>query len=154
MSFGTTDYSKTLQNAIGFANSSGVVLVASAGNSNTNAPQYPAAFDKVLTIAATNLLDQKASFSNYGSSIFVDAPGVNIISTYPGGYYALVSGTSFSAPIVAGEAALMLSQTHYFSKSNLANGTVNIDSLNPTHQGALGNGRVDFVYALKSHHYD
>src|SRR5205814_9251358 len=86
MSFGTTEYSKTLQNAVKFADDAKVVMVASAGNNNTNAPQYPAALYNVFSIAATTLADKKASFSNYGSTVFMDAPGVNIISSYPGGY--------------------------------------------------------------------
>jgi len=148
MSFGTLEYSRTFQNAINFANEEEVVLVASAGNNNTSTPQYPAAFSNVLAVSATDLNDRKAAFSNYGPQIFVDAPGVNIISSYPGGYYALVSGTSFSAPIVAAEAALMLSRME-FSKSKIGNGVVDIRSLNPVYSNALGRGRVDFVYALK-----
>jgi len=148
MSFGTVDYSKTLRNAIDYADHANVVLLASAGNNNSSVRQYPAAFDKVLAIAATNLSDKKAPFSNYGAHIFVDAPGVNIISSYPGGYYAMVSGTSFSAPIVAAEAALMISVGHDFSESDLENGTVRIDALNPSYTDMLGKGRVNFVSAL------
>jgi subtilisin family serine protease len=148
MSFGVSEYSKTLENAVQYASEANVVLVASAGNDSTNVPQYPAAFQNVLAIAATNLSDRKASFSNYGSDIFVDAPGVNIISSYPGGYYALVSGTSFSAPIVASEAALMLSLKDCVSKSDLAKGVVNIGPLNAPYSQDLGKGRVDFVNAL------
>ena len=60
--------------------------------------QYPGAFDKVLSVAATNLIDLKAPFSDYGDSVDVSAPGVSIIAPFPGGYFAVVSGTSFSAP--------------------------------------------------------
>jgi len=101
MSFGVTSASNSIQGAIQYAQQNNVLLVASAGNSNTSVPQYPAAYGGVMASAATDLLDKKdkkAAFSNYGSYIFVDAPGVNIISAYPGGYYSIVSGTSFSAP--------------------------------------------------------
>ncbi len=151
MSFGTMEYSRTMKNAIDYANSANVVLVASAGNNNTSSPQYPAAFDKVLTVAATDLYDRKASFSNYGRNIFVDAPGVNIISTYPGGYYAIVSGTSFSAPMAAAEAALMKSLNGSFSKSDMANGTVDIEDKNPRYEDGLGEGRIDVLSALRHH---
>ena len=108
MSFGTKDNTKVMQDAIAFAQKQGAILVASAGNDNTSTPQYPAAYSGVITVAATTLSDQKASFSNFGSFVVVDAPGVDIVSAYPGGGYAVASGTSFSAPEVAGEVALLL----------------------------------------------
>src|SRR5438034_9168631 len=102
MSFGATSSSKALQSAIQYAQQRGVILVASAGNDNTSSPQYPAAYSGVIKAAATDLLDHKAAFSNYGSYIIVDAPGVNIISTYPGGPYSIVYGTSFGPQAVEG----------------------------------------------------
>ena len=83
MSFGTLTDAKVLRDAIDYARAGNVVLVASAGNNNTSAPQYPAAYSGVIAVAATDLLDRKASFSNYGSSVFVDAPGTHIISAMP-----------------------------------------------------------------------
>ena len=98
------------------------------------------------------MFDQKGSFSNYGSSISVDAPGVNIISAYPGGYpggyYPVVSGTSFSAPIVAGEAALIRSKQAIGVRDAIILGTVNIDAQNPKYAGKLGKGRVDVMSGL------
>src|SRR5437870_2932297 len=82
-----------------------------------------AAYSGVITAAATDFLDHKAAFSNYGSYIFVDAPGVNIISTYPGGSYSIVSGTSFSAPTVAGTAALVRSLKTTGVSSAVASGS-------------------------------
>src|SRR5213083_499009 len=105
MSFGTEDTSKVMQKAITYALDHSVTLVASAGNNNTSltsVPQYPAAYSGVISTAATNLQDVKASFSNYGPTIVMDAPGVNIISAAPGNLYGCMSGTSFSAPIIAG----------------------------------------------------
>src|SRR5207244_2542764 len=107
-SFGTSGAYSSIQDSLAFAASHHVVLVASAGNQNTQTPQFPASVSSVIAVAATNLTDVKASFSNYGSNVYVTAPGVNIISAYPGGYYSVVSGTSFSAPIVAAEAALIM----------------------------------------------
>ena len=149
MSFGTLQPSQALQSAIAFALSRNVGLVASAGNNNTSAPQYPAAYNDVMTTAATNLWDVKASFSNYGGAIFVDAPGVNIFSAYPGGYYSVVSGTSFSAPAVAGAAALVRSLRATKVDDAIANGSVNIDSNNPSYAKQLGYGRIDVVRAVK-----
>jgi subtilisin family serine protease len=130
-----------------------VTVVASAGNNNSAEPQFPASVKNVLGVAATDLTDKKASFSNFGKDIFVDAPGVNIISAYPGGYYALASGTSFSAPFVSGEAALIRSARsakNDDAENAVAKGAVNIDSKNPGFAHELGSGRIDMVRALQS----
>lgn len=149
MSFGTLEKSKTLQDSIDYAKSKGVILVASAGNSNTSSPQYPAAFSGVLTTAATDLSDKKASFSNYGGYVFADAPGVNIISAFPGGYYAVVSGTSFSAPALAATAALVRSVRTTGVANSIASTAVDIDYKNPSYRDKLGNGRIDVYKAVK-----
>src|SRR5207245_10494628 len=99
MSFGISGQTQTLKKSIQEAVHAGITVVASAGNGNTAVPQYPAAYPGVLGVAATNLTDVKASFSNYGSTIFVSAPGSNIISADPGGYYAKWSCTYLSPPI-------------------------------------------------------
>ena len=149
MSFGSLTSSKSLQSAIQYAQQKNVLLVASAGNNNTSSPQYPAAYSGVITAAATDILDHKAAFSNYGNDVFVDAPGVNIISAYPGGSYSIVSGTSFSAPAVAGTAALVRS-LHWTGVANsIAGGAVNIDSQNPNYAKQLGYGRIDVLHAVK-----
>jgi subtilisin family serine protease len=148
MSFGTLDNSQAIKSAITYASNRSVVLVASAGNNGTSAPQYPAAWTGVVTAAATDLWDQKATFSNYGSSVYVDAPGVNIFSTYPGGSYAVVSGTSFSAPIIAGTAALIRAQQSSGVAAKIAAGALNIDSKNPAYAHQLGYGRIDVTAAV------
>ena len=126
-----------------------VTLTVSAGNSNTAVPQYPAAYSGVITAAGTNLLDVKAPFSNYGSTIYVDAPGVNIISAYPSGRYAMVSGTSFSAPMVAAEAALIMSVKNGNVKTTIGSAVVNINAQNPSYLGKLGLGRINILNAVK-----
>jgi subtilisin family serine protease len=103
----------------------------------------------VITAAATDLFDHKASFSDYGSDIFVDAPGVNIISAYPGGSYSIVSGTSFSAPAVAGTAVLVRSLTWTGVAGAISGGAVNIDSQNPNYTRQLGYGRIDVLHSVK-----
>jgi subtilisin family serine protease len=149
MSFGTLEKSKALQNSIDYAKSKGVILVASAGNNNTSTAQYPAAFSGVLSTAATDLLDKKAPFSNYGSSVFVAAPGVNIIAPFPKGYYAVVSGTSFSAPALAATAALVRSIRFSGVANSIAAGAVDIDDKNPYYRDKLGYGRIDIYKAVK-----
>src|SRR5437773_12533786 len=99
--------------------------------------------------AATDLLDKKAAFSNYGSYIFVDAPGVNIISAYPGGYYSIVSGTSFSAPTAAATAALVRSLRASGIADSISASAVNIDSNNAGYENQLGYGRINVPHAVK-----
>jgi hypothetical protein len=151
MSFGTLKDVKTLREAVQFAQSKNVVLVASAGNNNTSAPQYPAAYTGVLGSAATDLMDVKGSFSNYGSSdVVLDAPGVNIIAPYPGNRYSIVSGTSFSAPAVAGAAALLRTLKASGISSYLTGNAIKVDGKNPNYSGKLGYGRIDVLNAVKA----
>lgn len=115
MSFGTHSYIEALYNATLYAWEEGVLCVASAGNENWDLDRsdlnvYPAEWEHVMAVAATDENDNKASFSNYGDqTIDISAPGINIHTTHwRGGYTGLFGGTSASAPIVAGVAALIL----------------------------------------------
>jgi subtilisin family serine protease len=149
MSFGTLDKSKVLQDAVNYADKNHVTLIGSAGNDGKNEAQYPAAFDKVLSVAATDLFDVRASFSNYGDSIDISGPGVAIIAPYPGGYYAVVSGTSFSAPLAAGEAALLRSLgPKQNAKDRIKGRTHKIDQVNPGVK--MGQGRIDLMLAINN----
>ncbi len=143
MSFGITGESGQVKSALDQAAKANVLLVASAGNLNSSAGQAPASFSGVMGVAATDLLDKKAIFSNYGPNAFMDAPGVNIISAYPGGLYAILSGTSFSAPMVSSAAGQARSVNAVANSANVGSASVNIDSLNPLYAGQLGKGRLD-----------
>jgi subtilisin family serine protease len=106
MSFSTD--SREVRRAIEYASSNGVLCISSAGNSGSEAIVFPAAFRTVLGVAATTLEDDRAPFSNYGQRLVsVAAPGVNLLAAWPGGRYALVSGTSFSTGLVSGASALL-----------------------------------------------
>jgi serine protease len=83
MSLGGSDYSAALDTACVNAYNAGVVLVAAAGNSDTNAPFYPAADSCVISVAAVDQSKNKASFSNFGPTIALAAPGVGVYSTVP-----------------------------------------------------------------------
>ncbi|MGD0495286.1 MAG: NosD domain-containing protein [Candidatus Bathyarchaeia archaeon] len=108
-SWGSSAESTVLHEAVRYAYEHGVVVVAAAGNDATNVKHYPAAFDEVVAVAATDELDNPASFTNYGDWLKVAAPGVNIYSTVLGGTYAYMSGTSMATPHVSGVAALIWS---------------------------------------------
>lgn len=110
MSFGSYKYNKSFQDAINRAYGAGIVPVAAAGNDGTNSPLYPAAYNHVLAVSATDRNDNVPSWSNYGSYIDFAAPGASIYSTYKKGTYATMSGTSMASPHVAGIAALRISQ--------------------------------------------
>jgi len=148
MSFGTLTDSTAIRSAVTYAQRENAALIASAGNNNTSDPQFPAAYSGMVTSAATDIRDVKASFSNYGKPVFVDAPGVNIISAFPGNLYAMVNGTSFSAPIVAGTVALLRWQDSTGVVSRVAAGAINIDHENPDYVQQLGYGRIDILKAV------
>jgi hypothetical protein len=130
------------------------LLFAAVGNASTDqVPQYPANVTQdVQGVAAIETNDVLTSFSNYGSSVSVDAYGHNLISTYPGGGYALWSGTSFATALATSEAVLILSahSDPVVARPNIENTAVNIDSSNPGKQGELGKGRIAPLPALQS----
>ena len=109
MSIGGWGDSELIHEAVKYAYDAGVLLVAAAGNEDTNMKPYPAGYDEVISVAATDEYDDKAYFSNWGDWIELAAPGVNVYSTVPGGYTSM-SGTSMACPHVAGVAALAWSQ--------------------------------------------
>jgi subtilisin family serine protease len=148
MSFDLTSSSPALNKAVSYANKAGVVLVAAAGNGNTSARVYPAAMNGyVVGIASTTDWDKRSSFSNYGSAdVWIAAPGENIISTYPGGTYGSESGTSFSAPLVAGTVALMLSAKSSLNQSQAASSLSHAVKLTPD----LNYGRLDVYQAVSA----
>jgi hypothetical protein len=155
MSFSASSQSSVLEQALDFASARGVVIIAASGNDNSELPTYPAAYDEVLGISAVDGNDQKAPFSNYGQYIALSAPGVNIISTYPGnkthpaGRWAMASGTSDSVPLVAGVAALVKQLTSQHVDNIVDHG---VDPLNvpPQYRGKLGKGVLDAYKAVSS----
>ncbi|MCH8309360.1 MAG: S8 family serine peptidase, partial [Chloroflexi bacterium] len=105
--------------AVNYAQERGVIVVASAGNDNSENIGYPAALPNTVTVAAVDNQGNKAEFSNHGSEITIAAPGVEIYSPYRNGQFAWWSGTSQAAPIVAGEAALIKSRFPWMLSSEI-----------------------------------
>jgi len=151
LSLGSSESSKLMESVIQYAHESGVVVVAAAGNRNTQRMHYPAAYDNVISVCATQENDTKSGFSNYGTWVDVCAPGSNILSTVPDGY-ARLNGTSMAAPYVAGLAALLKSQEPEWEpaqiKARILNTADNIDKQNGLYVGSLGTGRINALGAI------
>jgi subtilisin family serine protease len=148
MSFDVSAPSAGLSQAVSYANNAGVVLVAAAGNQNTSSPVYPAAFtSSVVGIASTTDWDTRSSFSNYGTTdAWIAAPGEYVISTFPGGTYASASGTSFSSPLVAGTASLLIDAKPSLNQTLAASALSHAVRLTPD----LHNGRLDVYQAISA----
>lgn len=101
-------YDESLRIACDNAYNSGLLLVAAGGNTNGGSVSYPAAYDSVIAVTATDSTDKMAIFSSKGPEIELAAPGVNVYSTVSGGYN-FMSGTSMAVPHAAGVAALVFS---------------------------------------------
>ncbi|MGB3477757.1 MAG: S8 family peptidase [bacterium] len=139
MSLGGYEYTAAYDSAIGYAHNHGSVVIAAAGNDNTNQPVYPGACEHVICIAATNKDDEKATFSNYGTYIDLSAPGVGILSTVPRNQYTYYNGTSMSTPLVSGLATLIFA-------SNPLYGPAQVESLLTTYADDLGEPGWDEYY--------
>jgi hypothetical protein len=148
MSFDIPTQSPALNAAVSYANQQGLILVAAAGNESTSSPVYPAAYHpNVMGIASTTDYDTLSSFSNYGMiDVWIAAPGEYVISTYPGGTYAASSGTSFSSPLVAGSADLLMSVQPGLNQAKAAGALAHAVKLTPS----LNNGRLDVYQALSA----
>jgi len=156
LSLGGYAYSNALRDAVNYAVSKGAVVVGGAGNDNLATPFYPAAYENVIAVAATDPDDLKVNFSNYGTWVDLSAPGADIMTTFLGGDWGTANGTSLSAPFVSGLAALVLSQwpdwTPAMVRNQLEQTADPIDALNPDYAGKLGAGRINAAAALQEPH--
>ncbi len=113
MSWGGQNSSQTMENAVNDAHNAGTMLIAAAGNDGVDTKFYPAGYQNVMSVGATDKNDDQADFgtggSNYGSWLDISAPGIEINSTTPGNSYNYLQGTSMASPNVAGLAGLLFS---------------------------------------------
>ncbi len=147
MSFELSSSSTELADAINYANANSVICVASAGNDGQDEMVYPAGLPGVMGVASTNDFDQRSTWSNYGDQVvWVAAPGENIVTTYPFSTYSVTSGTSFTSPMVAGTAALLLNLQSNLSPSAVAQAISNAQWIGPN----MGYGELNVFWALAS----
>jgi subtilisin family serine protease len=147
MSFDLTTSSTELSNAINYANSNKVIMAASSGNDGKQEMVYPAGLQNVMGVASTNNQDQRSTFSNYGNQIvWVAAPGEGVITTYPFATYAAGWGTSFSSPMVAGTASLLVNMQSTTSQNQASWAIAHAKWIGAN----MGNGRLDVYGSLSA----
>ncbi len=155
-SWGGGGYLESTQEAIDYAHSQGVILVAAAGNDNSDVPFYPANYARMISVAATDSNDDRAPFSTYGNWVDLAAPGVDILSlraqgtsmgtTYDG-YKTVASGTSMACPLVAGLCAMLISVNPILSYDDI-NDIIRQTSDTIAPGICASNGRVNIFNAL------
>jgi len=152
LSLGGYADSITLKEAIDYANSRNVIVIAGAGNDNSSDPFYPAAYADVLAVAASDADDIKTVSSNFGEWVNITAPGQDILTTSLSGY-SNVTGTSFSTPFVSGAAGLLLSLNPQWTaamvRAQIVNTSDDINSQNPDHFDLLGTGRLNIETSIQ-----
>ena len=127
MSLSGTFNEPLLEAACTSAMNSGIVVVAASGNAGATTLPYPAAYDSVISVGATSETDALASWSNQGTGLDFVAPGVEILSTWKGGGYNTISGTSMACPHVSGTVALILQiNTGWGEDSGVFTGVYNL----------------------------
>lgn len=155
-SWGSTQYSKALEDAIRAAGEADILFVAAAGNSsssNDKQPHYPSNYNlpNVISVAALDRNDQLASFSNYGvKTVHIAAPGREIVSTWLGDDYREASGTSMATPYVSGTAALILANQPDLSVEELrAKVLKSVDKIDSLNGKVETGGRLNAAKALE-----
>jgi thermitase len=144
--------SSTLQTAVRNAwnNGNGAVIVAAAGNDGNSTLNYPAAYPEVVSVAATDSNDARASFSNANSDVEIAAAGVNVLSVKRGGGYVTMSGTSMATPHVAGVVALIRFHNPTWTAAQARTKLdSSVDDLGtPGRDNTFGFGRVNLAKAM------
>lgn len=154
-SWGSTSYSRALEDAIRAAGEEGILFVAAAGNSSTDndkRPHYPSNYDlpNVISVAALDRSDELASFSNFGAkTVHVAAPGKAIVSTWIKDTFREASGTSMATPYVSGIAALVIASNPNIKLEDLRGRLIRAaDHLDSLSGKVASGGRINAAKAL------
>jgi subtilisin family serine protease len=156
-SWGGGGFSDTMDAAIREAEDKDILFIAAAGNDasdNDTDPHYPSSYESenIIAVAATDRADRIANFSSYGAtSVDVGAPGVGILSTFPGGRFERLSGTSMATPHVTGVAALIKSVYPKATAQEIKARIMNtVDPVEALEGKTLTGGRVNAFAALET----
>lgn len=148
MSLGSDAPSTTLERAVNYATSQGVLVIAATGNNGSGSVGYPARYANAMAVGATDQNNRRANFSQYGTGIDIVAPGVNVQSTYPGNRYASLNGTSMATPHVAGAAALVKQRYPSWNATQIRNHLKNT-ATNLGNSSQFGSGLVNAEAATR-----
>ena len=155
MSVGGFPYSQLVQDAVNYAWGKGVVLVGAAGNNRREETYYPASFDNVISVSATQVNDEFSNWSSWGPKVDVSAPGSSVRTTNcytctyadhdSWGTHTFISGTSFATPNVAGVVALIRAKFPTYTPAQVVSRLLNTtDDLGyPGWDNRYGRGRVN-----------
>lgn len=150
MSLGGYSYSTPFYSAVQYAHQRGAVIVAASGNDDSYQPMYPASYENVISVGATDQNDRITNFSNYGPYQDLVAPGAGIWSTISRGSFSAFNGTSMASPVVAAVAALVKANepelVNFEIEERLFETSVDLGS--PGKDIFYGYGRVDAAAAL------
>jgi len=160
-SFGDYVFSNLLRDVIKFAYSQNVLIICSAGNDGTDRLHYPSAYDEVVSVGASDNTNNKASFSSFGETVDIFAPGFQNMTTVRtgkgssqyGGDYDKINGTSFAAPLVAGIAGLLLSRNPSLTNEEIRGILVSSTVLMPGQSAwdhIRASGRLDGFKAVEN----
>jgi subtilisin family serine protease len=155
MSFTYDGFSEELMHAIAYAEANGVICTAAVGNEGKHTIVYPAAMGEVIGTASSALDDYVSGFSNYGKRLAsIAAPGEYVITTFPGGGWAVAAGTSFATPWVSGGAALMVEKEGMSGYPAVVDlhvvlaALANAERLNGANKNQVGYGRLSLYDAM------
>jgi subtilisin family serine protease len=145
----STTLQSAVQNAWKNGAANGAVVIAAAGNDGNSNVNYPAGYAEVVSVAATDANDARASYSNQNADVEVAAPGSNVLSTVRGGGYASLSGTSMATPHASGVAAVLWQLNPGDTAAGIRNRlTAAVNDLGPAGRDPqFGFGRVNLCKA-------